>query len=89
MLILNIWLGANICGLFALIAIAHAKGMWAPMIYPVLDEYLEVECYLSEGWRRILKTIFTIVFLPALLVYFTAMVTYLAVMVAIYAFVEK
>ena len=89
MLILNIWLCVNFCGLFALIAIAHAKGMWAPMIYPVLDEYLEVECCLSEGWRRFLKTVFTIIFLPALLIYFTAMVLYLAVMVAIYAFVDK
>lgn len=89
MLILEVWLFVNILGLFALIAIAHAKGMWAPMIYPVLDEYLTEQCCLGDRSKGFLKFVFTLIFLPAFIVYFTAMVLYLAIMVAIYAFVEK
>jgi hypothetical protein len=89
MLILEVWLFVNILGLFALIAIAHSKGMWAPMIYPVLDEYLTEQCYLGGRSKNFLKFAFTLIFLPAFIAYFTVMVLYLAVMVAIYAFVEK
>ena len=88
-LALNIWLLLNLCGFFLIIGVAHSDGMWSPLIYPVLDDYLDNYCKTNKFWKRALKVMLTIVFAPALFVYFFAMAVYLLLLVAIYAMTQS
>ena len=88
-LALNIWLLLNVCGFFLIIGVAHSDGMWSPLIYPVLDDYLDDYCGANKPWKKALKVMFTIVFAPALFVYFFAMTVYLLLLTAIYAITKK
>lgn len=82
---LEVWLFINLCGFFLIVGAAHSNGMWSPLIYPVLDDYLDNYCGTSKPWKKALKVMFTIVFAPALFVYFFAMTIYVLILTAIYA----
>jgi hypothetical protein len=86
---LEVWLFINLCGFFLIVGVAHSDGMWSPLIYPVLDDYLDNYCRMNKPWKKALKVMFTIVFAPALFVYFFAMTMYVLLLTAIYAITKK
>lgn len=89
MIILGFWLGLNILGFCLIVAMAMSGSMWAPLIYPVIDDYLTNEWSLSEWGEKLIKVLFTILFAPALIAYFSLLTIITICMVAAYSLFKK
>ena len=89
MMLLNIWVVINLVGFFLIIAVAHCEGRWSPLIYPVIDDYFENNFVGFGKWVDIFKILVSVIFAPALIVYFALLSVYVLTLVAVYAMVEK
>lgn len=66
-------IGVNIVGLILLFLLSAHGGRWDALIYPALNDILSY--YLRDDAKKIkiITILFTIVFLPAIIVYFSLM----------------
>lgn len=81
---LYIFLIINICELVCIIWLCTRDNMWAPLLYPVIEEILDTKYRVSEKTRNAVKIAFTIVCLPVVLLYFICLTGYIT-LVGIYA----
>ena len=73
MFILGSIVGINILGLIAIFILSNQGGYWDALIYPALDDILSYHLRDDVKKIKIIKILFTIVFLPAIIVYFSLM----------------
>jgi hypothetical protein len=85
---LYIFLVINICGLACIIWLCTRDNMWAPLLYPAIEEILDTKYKASEKTRNAVKIAFTVVCLPVVLLYFICLTAYIA-LVGIYALISE
>ena len=88
MFILSIIIGINILGLIALLILSNQGGYWDSLIYPALERFLW-SLNLSRKASKIIIIICTIVFLPALIIYFTLLIVWILLTALVVAIVER
>ena len=79
---LGILVGINIVGFIVLFLLSNRGGYWDTLIYPALFDVL-YDLHLSAKLHRMIAIIFTIVFLPAVIIYFTLLTIWILIAVAI------
>lgn len=82
MFMLGILVGINIVGFIVLLLLSNKGGYWDTLIYPALWDVL-YDLHLSTKLHRMIAIIFTIVFLPAVIIYFTLLTIWILIIVAI------
>lgn len=82
MFMLGILVGINIVGFIVLFLLSNKGGYWDILIYPALSDVL-YDLHLSTKLHRMIAIIFTIVFLPAITIYFTLLTIWTLIAVAI------
>jgi hypothetical protein len=82
MFMLGILVGINIVGFIVLLLLSNKGGYWDTLIYPALWDVL-YDLHLSTKLHRMIAIIFTIVFLPAVIIYFTLLTIWILITVAI------
>ena len=88
MFILGTVIGINIIGLIAIFILSTQGGYWDTLIYPALDRFLW-NFDLSRKMRKVIVIIFTIVFLPALIIYFTILTIWILIIALIITIIER
>lgn len=88
MFILGSIVGINILGLIAIFILSNQGGYWDVLIYPALDRFLW-NFNLSKKMRKIIVIICTIIFLPALIIYFTLLTIWILITALIIIIVER
>ena len=76
MFVIGIFTGINIVGFIFMLLLANCGGNWDVLIYPALYDFLSYRFSIQDKHYTIVKIIFTLLFLPALIVYFTLMTLY-------------
>lgn len=88
MFILGSIVGINILGLIAIFILSNQGGYWDVLIYPALNRFLW-HFNLSRKMRKIIVIICTIIFLPALVIYFTLLTIWILTTALIIITVER
>lgn len=87
MFMLGILVGINIVGFIVLFLLSNKGGYWDILIYPALFGVLH-DLHISAKLYRMIAIIFTIVFLPAITIYFTLLTIWTLIIIAIFTLCE-
>lgn len=83
MWLINVVIGINLIGLGCIFTLTNRGGYWDALLYPALEDFLCSACLLNQKKRDIVITLFTIVFFPAIIFYFTLLTIIMTVIVVI------
>ena len=91
-IIIGFIMGINFIGLILFMALAYIDNPLAIFLFPVLEEILISHWNISNIGLKIIKILFLIIFLPAIIIYtifITIIVNFFALFVIIFNFFNK